>query len=55
MADWTDYLTPDQARTILDAPVKTRFNAPDASGVWRTRYTPLTASERRKVEGKASG
>lgn len=55
MADWTARLTATQARTILDAPVKTRFRAPDATGIWRVRYTALTASERASLEAIANG
>jgi hypothetical protein len=55
MADWTSHVSKAQARAILDAKIKTRFSAPDASGIWRTRYTALTASERTSLEAIANG
>lgn len=53
MKSWTDYLTPKEAKAILEAPNATRYAARDERGESVTRYTAPTKAELERIKVKA--
>lgn len=53
MADWTSHLTKAEAKAILDAKIKTRFEGRDSAGQRTTRYSQPSAAELARIREKA--
>ena len=55
MADWIDHLTQPEAQAILDAPIRTRFEARNDRGEKVTRYTAPSSADLIRIKAKAGG